>query len=92
MTGVPVDAGAALPALLVAAAAATLARLVWRSLPRLAHRLRPYDSANRVRGCATENSDSHPNRARRPCPRGLAGRPPLRTDRCCIRRLRRVGS
>lgn len=44
-----VDPSALVPALLVGVAAMTLATLVWRPLPRLAPRLRPYNSANRVR-------------------------------------------
>jgi tight adherence protein C len=43
------DVAALVPALLVGFAAATMATLVWRPLPRLAPRLRPYNTANRVR-------------------------------------------
>ncbi|HVM00841.1 MAG TPA: hypothetical protein VM324_16245 [Egibacteraceae bacterium] len=49
MSAPEVDVAALVPALLVGLAAATLATLVWRPLPRLAPRLRPYNSANRVR-------------------------------------------
>jgi len=45
----PLDGGSILPALCIAGAGVALLTVVVRPLPRLAPRLRPYNSANRVR-------------------------------------------
>lgn len=57
----PLDLKAVVPSVLVGAAGASLLLLVWRPAPRLAPRLRPYNSANRVRLGRPADIDSDPS-------------------------------